>query len=410
VRRVLAPRSWSLGLLALAAAAAALLGVRLFAAAASAPASGTLEIRDGHATARGAFVAGDELLGPRSERPELRRGAQRLAEAASAPLLGGDGAVASPSPDGALVAYATWEWTRPIDWTKAFAEQGIATGDALGVPTLRIHDVVANRDRRLEPGSFGAAWQSDGAIAYVVGEPAAYRANEEYLTRVVVRSTPEAAAQEWTDVPARYRVFGWAGGRLVVVRGAAGGPPDVEVLDAPRRERLLAARAAALAISPDGRTVLVSVGEPGGSNGAVSLRDAVDGRELATLPVQSVDDPVTGRSLEWVSGPASWVGDHVLLGSDAGLVVLRVAGGDLAVEQVLHVDLGRFTTGSIYEPRFVDDDARELVWWADVPRTRGPAQSVQFACDRYALTCTRKPPVPAARAPRPVYDESRGSR
>jgi hypothetical protein len=409
VRRVLAPRPWSLGLLTLAAAVAVTLGVRLLSAAANAPASGTLQIRDGAVTARGAFVAADELLGPRSDRPELRKGAQRLARAASAPLLGGDGAVASPSPDGGLVAYASWDWTRPIDWTKTFAEQGIATGDVLGIPTLRIHDVAANRDLRLETGGFGATWRSDGALAYVVGEPAAYRANGEYPTRVVVRQAPEGPAQAWTDA-GRYRAFGWAGGRLVVLRGSAGGPPDVKVLDAPRRERLLAAEAAALAISPDGTTVLVSVGEPGGPEAAVSLRDVASGRELAKLLLGSVEDPATGRALRWVSGPASWVGDHVLLGSDAGLVVLGAAGADLAVEQVLHVDLERFTTGSIYEPRFVDDDARELVWWADVPRTPGPAQSVQFACDRYALTCTRQPPVPAARAPRPVYDESGGSR
>jgi hypothetical protein len=386
------------------------LGVWLLPAAAEVPRSGPLEIGEGQAVPRGTFVAADELRGARSENPQLEQGAQRLARPASAPLTGGDGPVAAPSPDGALVAYSTWEWTRPVDWTKAFAEQGISTGEPLGTPTLRIHDTRSRGERALEPGSFGAAWRSDGALAYVVGDPASYRANEPYLVRVVVRRSAQGQAEAWTAAPSRYRVVGWAGERLVVVRGSPGEAPDVEVLDGPGRERLLARGAGALAISPDGTTVLVSTGEPATPAAAVGLRDAGTGREVASFPLSAVADPVTGRPALWISAPASWVGDRILAATDAGLVVLRASADRLAVEQVLHADLDRLTTGSIYEPRFAGADGREIVWWADVPSGRGPPRSAQFVCDRYALSCVRTPAVPASAAARPVYDQSGGSR
>jgi hypothetical protein len=407
VRRAFVPLSAAL----VAAAAVACLGVWLLPAAAEAPRSGALEIRDGNPVAAGAFVAGGEIRGPRSADAALRRGPQRLGRPASAPLVGGDGPVASASPrDPATVAYGTWAWTRAVDWSRAFAEQGIETGDALGMPTLRVHDTASGGERSLEPGSFGAVWRSDGALAYVVGDPAAYRANEPYLTRLVVRAEVDAPAHAWTSRPDRYRAVGWAGDRLVVVRDFPGEAPDVEVLDGPGRERVLAAHAAALAISPDGDRLLVSVGEPATASAALSLRDVASGREIASLALAEIADPVDARAVRWISAPASWVGDRVLAATDTGLVVLRVGADRLSVEQVLHVDLDRFTTGSIYEPRFRDADTREIVWWADVPRGRAEPRSAQFVCDRYTLACTRGPAVPAAVAVRPVYDQSGGSR
>jgi hypothetical protein len=408
VKRAFVPRSAAV--LVVAAAAVTLLVVRLLPAAAEAPRSGALEVHDGKAVAAGTFVAANELRGPRGPSATLRRGPQRLERAASAPLVGGDGPVAAASPDGALVAYSTWQWTRPIDWARAFAEQDIATGDPLGTPTLRIHDVEARRDRALEPGSFGAAWRSDGALAYVAGDPVAYRANEPYLVRVVVRASVSAPAERWTAAPDRYRVVGWAGSRLVVVRGHSGGAPDVLVLDGPDRARLIAAGAGALAIAPDGARLLVSVGEPATPSAALGLREVETGREVASLPLASIVDPVSGHATQWISAPASWVGDRVLAATDGGLVVLRVSRDRLEVEQVLHVDMDRFTSGSIHEPRFADAATREIVWWADVPWSGGEPQSVQFVCDRFALACSRQTPVVASAAPRPVYDQSGGSR
>jgi hypothetical protein len=295
-----------------------------------------------------------------------------------------------------------------VDWTKTFAEQGIANGDALGAPTLRVRDLRTQIDSALEPGTFDGSWRADGALAYVRGDPAPYAADVPYLGNVVVRASTGADPVLWTTEADRYRVFGWAGSRLVVLRGFEGGGPDVEVLDGPGHIRLLAADAGMLGLSPDGSQALVSVGAAGHGGAALSVRNVVDSTQSATLPLSSVVDPVTGHAPRWVGAPASWVGDHVVLGSDTGLLVLRVSSASIAVEQVLHVDLDHETTGSLYEPRFVDDAARTIVWWADAPGD-GPAASAQYVCDRVALTCTRGTAVAAARAPRPVYDLSGGS-
>jgi hypothetical protein len=163
-----------------------------------------------------------------------------------------------------------------------------------------------------------------------------------------------------------------------------------------------------LGISPDGTQALVSVGAAGHGGLALSLRKVADSTQAAALSLSSVVDPVSGHALQWVGAPASWVGDHVVLGSDAGLLVLRVSAGTIAAEQVLHVDLDHETTGSLYEPRFADASARTIVWWADAPGD-GPPVSAQYVCDRFALTCTRAAAVASARAPRPVYDLSGGS-
>jgi hypothetical protein len=181
------------------------------------------------------------------------------------------------------------------------------------------------------------------------------------------------------------------------------------VLDGPGRIRMLAAGAGMLGLSPDGSQALVSTGDAGDGGMTISLRSVADSSQLASLSLSTVLDPVTGHPLAWIGGPASWRGDRVLVGSNSGLVVLRVSSSSVSVEQVLHVDLYGHTTGSLYEPRFADDTGRTIVWWADVPGD-GPPQSAQFVCDRLALTCTRATPVPAVRAPRPVYDLSGGSR
>ena len=411
MRRALPGRRllWLLGPLTALGVTVAALAVGLFPAAADNPPSGPLQVTQGAPAAPGVYVSGDQLSSPAGTNPDLASQAQRLGAPASSPLVGGDGPVAAPSRDGHLVAYSTWAWTRDVDWMKTFAEQGIANGDPLGTPTLRLHDTSAKTDTALEPGTFGGTWRADGAIAYLRGDPPEYRADSTYLANVVVRSSPTAAPVAWTDQADRYRVFGWAAGsRLVVLRALEGGPPDVEVLDGPGRVRMLAAGSAILGLSPDGAQALVSTGEPGDGHMTLSLRKVADSTEAASLAVAGLTDPVTGQALSWVAGPASWLGDRVLLASNSGLVVLRVTSSSIGVEQVLHVEVDHQTTGTLYEPRFVDGTGRTIVWWADLPGD-GPALSAQYVCDRLALTCTRAAAVPAVRAPRPVYDLSGGT-
>ena len=127
---------------------------------------------------------------------------------------------------------------------------------------------------------------------------------------------------------------------------------------------------------------------------AVRLVSATDGAEQARLRLRSMLDPVTRTPIGDVVGLGSWQDDHAVAATSTGLVVFRLAGRRLAVEQVLHVDAASRAGGGFYEPRFGDADERTIVAWADLPATGG-RESAQFVCDRYSLTCSESAAVPS---------------
>jgi hypothetical protein len=387
---------------ALTLGAATGLGIRLVTAGGAPPRSGRATVTRATRAAAGPVVRGRILVPAGAAR-------RRLALPASAPLVGNLGPVAAPSPDGRSVAYNTWRWHRPIDWEQPLAAQGIATGDALGTPQLRVLDMADGTESALEPGSLSPAWRHDGALAYARGVHATYRANEPYLRVVVVRRTPGADPAVWLGQPDRYTVQAWAGHTLVVRRDVPGGNADILAVDGPGSARPLATQVDLLAVSPDGSEALVAENVAETTSPAVRLVQVRDGREIARMPIASIVDPAAAASISWVNGPGDWRGDHVVVSSSTGLVVLRIRSGSIALEQVIHVDSATRPNGAFYEPRFTDEGAHTIVTWADLPATGG-RQSAQFVCDRYALTCDEGAAVPADAAPRPVYDESGGDR
>jgi hypothetical protein len=400
MKRLLAPRR--IGLVA-SLVTLTLLGLQVIVGASGSSArSGALAVRRAATVPPGLFVRGSELT-------DEHGGRRRLADPALAPLVGSAGPVAAPSPDGRLVAYNTWRWSKPIDWRQSLGQQGIETGDMLGMPRLRILDLRSGKDEALEPGSFSVAWRADGALAYVRGTPPPYLANTPYLRNVLVRGRPNAEPVAWTSEPDRYLVDGWAGRTLIVERGVPGGTPDILALEAPGSSRTLAEKASFLAVSPDGSEILVARGMLEGPAPSVSLIDVGSGETKASLDLGAVTDPATSEPVQWAYGPASWREDRVVMPASPGLLVLS-ARSSLAVEQVLHLDSATKPDGILYEPRFTDDTTHTIVAWSDVPGTKGESQSVQFVCDRYALRCDRGASVPSTEAPRPVYDESGGHR
>jgi hypothetical protein len=388
--------------LALALGAAVGLGINELTASGSAARSGKLRVAAAKQSPPGRYVQGAALVDDHGRRP--------LSEPGLAPLVGGSGPIAAPSPDGRLIAYNSWRWTKRIDWTLSFGQQGIETGDALGLPRLRVLDLQSGKDDALEPGTFSIAWRSDGALAYVRGDPVSYRANLPFLDDVYVRARPTGKVQAWTTQPDRYLVDGWAGTTLIVERGQPGGGGDILALDQPGSVRVLARSSTFLAISPEGNHVLVAQGVADVPDPKVSLVDVSSGKAIASMPISSIADPTTGMPIQWIGGPGDWRGGDVALTASSGLVVLNAGSDRLAVEQVLHLDSATRPNGMLWEPRFTDDSARSIVTWSDVPGSGEQSRSVQFTCDRYALRCARGAEVPSAEAPRPVYDESGGAR
>jgi hypothetical protein len=380
-----------------AVAFAAALSIHLVTAGGVSARSGRAAMTHARGAPRGSVVEGRRL-----------RVAGRLLAlpvAANAPLLGSFAAVAVPSRNGDFLAYNTWNWVKPIDWQASLGSQGIQTGDTLGTPTLRIRDVREGIDRSLEPGTFSAAWRSDGALAYVRGVASAYRANTPYLRDVVVRSSPDADPTTWSTSPGRFVVVGWAKRSLIVSEQIPGGSPNLIALAGPGDSRPLANAAEPLGISPDGSTVLVTESYADTSVPAVREVTVRDGTEIARLPFSAIVDPVTKAAVTWVEGPGHWLRDHVVASASPGLVVLRTNGRELAIDQVIHLDSATRPNGMLFEPRFLGDDLRTIAAWSDV---EFGSETAQIVCDRFALTCKQGAPLPTSRAPRPIFDQSGG--
>ena len=379
--------------------AAAVLFIHLVAASGSAARSGRVRVFRGNVSPPGLEVRGDALVAADGR-------SRRLDVPASGGMLGSALPVGAVSPDGKTLAYNSFHWNRSVDRFKSYAEQGIDTGDPLAVPTIRLRDLASGREHPLEAGSMSVAWRADGALAYVRGNPPAYRANLPFTTDVVVRSA-DGRVEAWTSSPDRYEVVGWAGRTLLVQREVAGDTPDLLALDGPGPARVVAASVLFLAISPDGTQALVAQTAADDPHPRIRLLRVADGSEVASMPISDARDPVSGEPLLSVYGPADWRADRAVLPSETGLLVLRIDDG-LRVEQVLRLDAATLPDGSVLEPRFADD--RRVVAWGGLPETRPNVQAVQYSCDRFALTCTRSAPVAPANAPRPVYDLSGGER
>ena len=331
------------------------------------------------------FVRGDGLF-------DGKGGRAPLAAAVSGAMMGPLSPVAVAAPDG-TVAYNSWSAERAVDASQSFSAQGIRDGDVLGVPLLRVRS--AGHDVLLARGAYSAAWRSDGAIAFVSGVEAAFRAGRAYNGQLVVRDGLHGRDVVWTNEPAHYVAYRWAGQRLLFYHVDLGEKLELLVADAPGKVRPLA-DGSAIAVSPDGARVAV-VGRDGTN---VRVLDIASGRELAWLDVTTASPP-----LRWIAYSGSWVGEHIVAPSSSGLAVLHAGDGSLSLEQSLSLDQAQFPTG-VQEPRFTDAGGNEIAAVADMPPAAGDhGTSSLLQCDRIARTCNRGPSAPAKDWLRPVDEE-----
>jgi len=352
--------------------------------------SGPIRLAQGLGAPPESYVRGASLY---------RQGRQRvtLGAAVQAPLVGPLAPVAVRSGESRLLAYNTWDDLRTLDPDLSLSKQGIAPGEPVGTPSVRVYDETLGRDIVLERGAYSPAWRGDGAIAYARGLSDAFRPGRPYLTQVVVRASLRAPSVAWTDVPAHYVVYGWAGARLLVYRVGDDEQIETLVLDGPGRLRLLS-EGSVVAISPDGERVFVL----GPDNRHVRVLRIADGSEVAAL------DPATADpSLDWIAYSGSWVGERVVASASPGLVVFRAVGSSISVEQVLTFDHNAIPAGA-QEPSFTDASATDVVATADLPPQSGrPAETVFLECDRVTRACLRGEPVPARDWLRFVQNPSR---
>ncbi|HXF36197.1 MAG TPA: hypothetical protein VNO17_03330 [Actinomycetota bacterium] len=118
-----------------------------------------------------------------------------LASPPAGGLMGWLAPVAVPSPDGRSVAYNTFRYLIQIDPERSWSQQGIAPGEAVGIPSIHVADVASGSDSVLADGAFSLAWRSDGVIAHLQGESDAYEADRAFRGDVVVQGALGAAPE-----------------------------------------------------------------------------------------------------------------------------------------------------------------------------------------------------------------------
>ena len=343
-------------------------------------------------------LAGGELIQDHGARRARLGGGDEVIAALTGSLV----PVAVESSDRSLVAYSSWHQIAQIKPDEP--GQGVRVGDPIGVPSVRLYDATTGKDTLVASGAYSPALAESGELAFVKGDETIVRQNRPYNGQIVVGTAGRGPFTPWTSDAARYFTYGWAGHRLLAYRQL----PDSEAMDlyafsGAQQARLLAAGATVVALSPDGKRFVATIGRRmieivRVADGGVESSLALDGPGIA--PPGSTSTP---HALMY-SG--SWFGDRVVANSDAGLIVLNTKDG-LRIESV-------FTTPfphGIIEPTFTDET--HVIGWADlkavpVGKHAEPAfDHALVSCDLAAAACVAGPAQPARAWTRWVTNPSR---
>jgi hypothetical protein len=334
----------------------------------TAPRSGLVELIQGEPDPVVPFVAGNLVHGLGEEGAPIE-----LAASGSSVLMGTLAPAVVPDAEARRLVYNSWRDNRPV---------------------LRLHDVETGEDAELDEGALSAAWRGDGALAYFKADVAELGDPREYLGHAVVRG-PAGEAAEWTTEPGRYVVVAWARQRLLVYRVRDGGP-DLLVLDGPGRIRVLARDTSLLALSPDGSRALVF--RRGVSPAVVRLVELGDGSEVARLQLP--------EEVEWLLQSGSWADGRAVASASPGLVLLRLEGTGIELEQILRLPTD-VVRGTLHEPQ-LDAEGR-ITAWGEVHSRPGEVvdSAVIAVCDALAFRCVHGSRMPVAGGPRLVHNPSR---
>ncbi len=301
----------------------------------------------------------------------------------AAPLMGWLSPLAVTSNDGQSLFYNSFDWLKSVDWSESFSAQGIETGDALGVPSVRRLDLLSGGDTLVAEGAFSVALRSDGALAWFQGDGSAYRANTPFVGRLVV-DLGGGKTEAWTD-SGRYVAVAWAGDTLLAYQELEGETHDLLAIDGPNDARVLLQGADLVALDPDGTQAFVATAS---YPPTASIVDVSSGKEIASLDLTVATDGNSGLAAERLAYAGSWLGNSVVAESAGGLTVFSVSSGVIAVKRILQFPVGEYPFPP-HEPRFVGDE-ETIVLWLPVPGHGGKAEGREYVyalCDVSSLDC-----------------------
>jgi hypothetical protein len=317
----------------------------------------------------------------------------RLAASASAPLIGSLAPLAVPSPAGDRYVYNSWTQGADEVCSGDPSQRGNCKqpdpGAVFGRPALRVFTPSSGSDSVVETGGLSAAWRADGAIAYFKGDRPDVPADaSRFVGHLYVRPSISAAGVQWTTFAARYVAVAWAGTTLIAYRQFEGERFDVLALAEPGAVRTLATDATVVAVSPDGRQIVVN--RDTGGTSVVSVVDVAGGATASTLDLAKTTDPDSGDPLAWVTYGGSWDGDLVAAESSAGVALFRVKSGKIGFDRML-VRKNRDYPMGIHEPHLFREKSGklDLIAWAPIDGSGKNRVHAVVTCDVSAKSCKR---------------------
>jgi hypothetical protein len=175
-------------------------------------------------------------------------------------------------------------------------------------PEIRVRNRSEGTDEQLVEGSTSFAVSATGRIAYNRATDPDQPPDMEgrSVNEVVVQDSVTAEPTTWSAEPSDYRVWAWAGDRLLVQHLNEPAENDLLVFDGAGTSRVLVAGAWLLGLSPDGSTALVHQHSP-----PIDLGSSVLLVDIASGAARPVD--LGGLVIEDYETAVSWVGDTLVM-------------------------------------------------------------------------------------------------
>lgn len=214
-------------------------------------------------------------------------------------LSGTDGPAAIKAPDGRIV-YVTYDEKTELDPLRSDASQGVVDGTVLGRSSVRVAGPAG--DELLVDGAFAPAVSAGGRIAVGLLDDPDHRHLRPHLASIAVVEPGSSTPIRWTPSGELFTPVAWVGESLIYAVPAGLGMPHLRIMTGPGRDRLLAERAALVAVSPDRERVLLSVATGGGDQRTFEVHSTATGQRLAQFT----------SGLRW-AGLGSWSADGIVV-------------------------------------------------------------------------------------------------
>lgn len=301
----------------------------------------------------------------------------------AAPLNAGTSPVAELSADASTLVFSTWRY---YGGPPAEDSPMPSTGTLVAHPSIHAFDLASGVDRVIAEGAISAVVSSDGNVAFVQGDRPDYYANEPFVGSIEVQNlTDPTGSHTLVAKVDNYRLVGWAGEYLLYYIQSEGEVLDLYAMKVDGAPYLLGQGSGVVAISPDNLTVLVQ--RLGTTESDLALVDIASGKLVARASNLRTPDGLDVGALQM---KGDWVGDEVVAAAVtfAGLVYLRISGGEITLEAMNDLGLADFPMG-LDGPRFSADGA-SVVAQAVIPAT-GPKvdpHATVVTCGRLEDACS----------------------